>query len=99
MSDIQIQPAPIAVSRVMTVFICAALIVLWLAWLLTGGGGEFFESKSYLHTYMQDASGLAKEAAVQLNGIQIGKITDIELSGLGDPKKTVWIEMRVKSRY
>ena len=99
MSDIQIQPSPVAITRVISVWIIAAFIVMILAWLLTGGGGEIFEPKSYLHSYMPDASGLIVTAAVQLNGIQIGKISDVKLSGLSDPKKVVWVEMKVKTRY
>jgi phospholipid/cholesterol/gamma-HCH transport system substrate-binding protein len=99
MSDIQIQPSPIAITRVICVWIGALVIVMILVWLLTGGGGEIFEPKSYLHSYMPDASGLIVTAAVQLNGIQIGKISDVKLSGLSDPKKVVWVEMKVKSRY
>jgi phospholipid/cholesterol/gamma-HCH transport system substrate-binding protein len=99
MSDIRIQPQPIAVARVFVVLVAALAIVLVLSWLLTGGGGEIFEPKSYLHSYMADASGLIVTAAVQLNGIQIGKIHDIKLSGLSDSKKVVWVEMRVKSKY
>jgi phospholipid/cholesterol/gamma-HCH transport system substrate-binding protein len=99
MSDIQIQPQPVAIARVIFVLVVSMLIVLVLAWLLTGGGGEIFEPKADLHSYMQDASGLIVQAAVQLNGIQIGKISDIKLSGLSDQKKVVWIDMKVKSRY
>jgi phospholipid/cholesterol/gamma-HCH transport system substrate-binding protein len=99
MSDIRIQPQPIEIARVFLVYAVASAIVLVLLWLLTGGGGELFEPKAYLHSYMPDASGLIVRAAVQLNGIQIGKISDVKLSGLTDPKKVVWVEMRVKSRY
>lgn len=99
MSDIQIQPGPLAISRIVAVIVVATGIVLELVWLLTGGGGELFERKSYLHSYMPDASGLIRTASVQLNGIQIGKISDIRLSGLSDPKKVVTVEMRVKTRY
>jgi phospholipid/cholesterol/gamma-HCH transport system substrate-binding protein len=99
MSDIRIQPQPIAITRVFVVLIAALIIVLVLAWLLTGGGGEIFEPKTYLHSYMADASGLIVTAAVQLNGIQIGKISDVKLSGLNDPKKVVWVGMKVKSKY
>ena len=99
MSDIRIQPKPIAISRVILVLMIAAGIVLLLSWLLTGGGGEIFEAKSYLHSYMGDASGLVVKAAVQLDGIQIGKISSVRLSGVNDPKRIVWVEMKVKSRY
>ena len=99
MSDIRIQPEPAAIVRVLAVLATATAIVLLLAWLLTGGGGEIFEPKSNLHSYMPDASGLIVKAAVQLNGIQIGRISDVKLSGLSDQKKVVWVEMKVKSRY
>jgi phospholipid/cholesterol/gamma-HCH transport system substrate-binding protein len=99
MSDIRIQPQPIAITRVIMVFLIALGIVLLLSWLLTGGGGEIFEPKSYLYSYMSDASGLIITAAVQLNGIQIGKISAVKLSGLNDHKKVVWVEMKVKTRY
>jgi phospholipid/cholesterol/gamma-HCH transport system substrate-binding protein len=99
MSDIRIQPRPIEIARVFLVFAVGLAIVLLLSWLLTGGGTEIFEPKSYLHSYMKDASGLIVTAAVQLNGLQIGKISDVKLSGLSDPKKVVWVEMKVKSRY
>jgi len=99
MSDIRIQPQPVAIIRVFVVLAVSLAIVLQLAWLLTGGGGEIFEPKSYLHSYMSDASGLIVTAAVQLDGIQIGKINDIKLSGLTDQKKVVWVEMKVKSKY
>ena len=99
MSDIRIQPQPIAIARVILVLTAGLIIVLILAWLLTGGGGEIFEPKSYLHSYMSDASGLIVNAAVQLNGIQIGKIDSVKLSALSDPKKVVWVQMKVKTKY
>ncbi len=99
MSDIQIQPRPIEIARVFLVFTIATVIVLILAWLLTGGGGELFEPRSELNSLMPDASGLIVEAPVQLDGIQIGKIGKIELSGLHDAKKVVRVEMKVKTRY
>lgn len=99
MSDIQIQPQPIAIARVCLVFVAATCIVLQLAWLLTGGGGEIFEAQSDLHSYMPDASGLIVTAPVQLDGIQIGKIREIGLSGIKDPRKVVYVQMKVKTRY
>jgi phospholipid/cholesterol/gamma-HCH transport system substrate-binding protein len=99
MSDIQIQPQPVAIARVAIVLAGATFIVSLLAWLLTGGGGEIFENQSNLHSYMPDASGLIVTAPVQLDGIQIGKISEIGLSGIKDPKKVVYVQMKVKTRY
>src|ERR1035441_8870923 len=66
MSDIRIQPQPVAIARVILLLVAATGIVLVLSWLLTGGGSEIFEPKSDLHSYMADASGLIVTAAVQL---------------------------------
>ena len=99
MSDIQIQPQPTAIARTFAVITAASLLVLLLAWLLTGGGGEIFEPKTYIYSYLKDASGLIVTAPVQLNGLQIGKISDVSLSGVNDPKKVVRVEMKIKSKY
>lgn len=99
MSDIRIQPQPIAILRVFVLYAAATFIVLLLVWLLTGGGSELFEPQTHLYSYMPDAGGLIVSAPVQLDGIQIGAISEIRLSGIKDPKKVVHVQMKVKTRY
>ncbi|MFW5644207.1 MAG: MlaD family protein, partial [Alkalispirochaeta sp.] len=41
-----------------------------------GGGGSYI-----VHAYMEDASGLVIDSAVSLAGVQVGRLTDIELDG------------------
>ena len=68
-------------------------------YLLVGGGGDFFAQRTTLTTYMPDAAGLASDAEVRLNGIRIGKVQKVELSGLSDTRRPVRAEMRVLTRY
>lgn len=41
-----------------------------------GGGGSYT-----IHAYMEDASGLVLDSAVRLAGVEVGRLTDIELEG------------------
>ena len=41
---------------------------------------EFFDKKMYLHTYLDQASGLNRGSLVTLNGIKVGNIKQLEIS-------------------
>jgi phospholipid/cholesterol/gamma-HCH transport system substrate-binding protein len=69
-------------------------IVTVLIFLITGNTNPF-ESKSHIFTYMNDAAALAQGAPVNLNGIQVGKVTSIILSGSNDPRRVVRIDMEI----
>jgi phospholipid/cholesterol/gamma-HCH transport system substrate-binding protein len=73
----------------------AALVILTVLVFLITGKVNFFESKVTLFTYMSDAAALTDAAPVNLDGIQIGKVKSIALSGIKDPKRLVRIEMEV----
>jgi phospholipid/cholesterol/gamma-HCH transport system substrate-binding protein len=73
----------------------AALVILTVLIFLITGKVNFFESKATLYTYLSDAAALTEAAPVNLDGIQIGKVKSIALSGLKDPKRLVRISMEV----
>ena len=77
----------------------AIFLTLLLSYLLTGGGAEIFERKVAIHTFMADASGLAKGAPVRLNGVAIGKIRYLGLTTLRDPKRVAVVDMAVQARF
>ncbi|HEY7334854.1 MAG TPA: MlaD family protein [Bryobacteraceae bacterium] len=77
----------------------AALIILsFLVFLMVGNLGAF-RTKSDVYTYMSDSQSLAEGADVRLNGILIGKVAKVQLSGLSDPDRTVRITMQIDNRY
>jgi phospholipid/cholesterol/gamma-HCH transport system substrate-binding protein len=72
-----------------------AIVILTVLIFLITGKVNFFESKVTLYTYLNDAAALTDAAPVNLDGIQIGKVTNIALSGLKDPKRLVRVKMEV----
>lgn len=78
--------------------LAAMIVVAVLSFLLTSTGGIFHRT-AILHTYLNDSAGMAVGATVRLNGIPIGSIDKVQLSGLRTPGKIVEIAMLVKHQY
>src|SRR3984957_10658594 len=74
--------------------IFAMTILAVLIFLITGQT-DIFESQVLIYTYMEDAAALTNGAPVNLNGIPIGKVKSIRLSGSKDPMRLVRIDMQV----
>jgi phospholipid/cholesterol/gamma-HCH transport system substrate-binding protein len=84
--------------RVGIVSTIAMIIVAVLIVLLTSQS-NFFQGNFTLRTYMLDSAGMASNAGVKLNGIPVGNISRIVLSGSHDPKRTVEIAMKIQDRF
>src|SRR5271170_6746924 len=84
--------------RVGVMAIIALGILGYLVFLLSGSQG-FFRTKSEVYTYVGDSGDLADGAPVRLNGIDIGKVKDVRLSGSNDPRRVVKIVMQVYDEY
>lgn len=74
--------------------IVAMAILVVLIFLITGNT-HLFETEVQVYSYMADAAALGKGADVNLNGIPIGKVKSISLSGLKDPQRLVRIQMEI----
>jgi phospholipid/cholesterol/gamma-HCH transport system substrate-binding protein len=72
----------------------AMAILAALIFLITGNT-NIFESEATIYTFMADAAALTNGAPVNLDGIPIGKIKEIKLSGAKDPARLVRIEMQI----
>lgn len=84
--------------RVGIVASVAMVIAGMLIFLLTSQG-NLFSGEFELRTYMTDSAGMAENAQVRLNGIFIGHISKVQLSGSHDPKRTVEIRMKISKKY
>src|SRR5437899_13098805 len=80
--------------RVLAVAVAASLILGTISYLLTGGTP--FEPKTTLYLYMDDATGLASGLPLRVDGISVGKVEKVELSGSNDPKRGVRVEVKVE---
>jgi phospholipid/cholesterol/gamma-HCH transport system substrate-binding protein len=85
--------------RVGVVFLTACVILFVLVFLLTSSKGGLFKHNILLRTYMDDASGLSDGTAVRLNGIPIGYLDRLSLTGSRDPKRAVQFDMLVKPEF
>jgi phospholipid/cholesterol/gamma-HCH transport system substrate-binding protein len=80
--------------RVGLMAVVAVIVLGMLVYLLTGTK-KLFVQKAVLYTYMDDAAALAVGAPVRLNGILIGNVVEVALSGQAGPRRTVRIGMSV----
>src|ERR1700689_4776178 len=76
----------------------AMIIAGMLIFLLTGQS-NFFGGQFHLQTYMEDSAGMVANDPVRVNGILVGYIGKIGLSGSRDPKKTVQIDMVIQQKF
>lgn len=84
--------------RVGIVGVVAFIILFVLVFLLTSSRG-LFRQYATLRTYMDDASGMADGTAVRLNGITVGYLDKLQLTGSRDPKRTVEFDMKVQEKF
>ena len=78
--------------------LAAFLILAVLIFLLTSSRG-FFQKTALLHTFMDDASGMAEGTPVRLNGFTIGSLDRIELIKSAEPKRAVEFVMKVQEKF
>jgi phospholipid/cholesterol/gamma-HCH transport system substrate-binding protein len=84
--------------KVGVVGLAAFLILAVLIFLLTSSRG-FFQKTALLHTFMDDASGMAEGTPVRLNGFTIGSLDRIELIKSSEPKRAVEFVMKVQEKF
>src|SRR5260370_26519310 len=80
--------------RVGLMAIAAMAILAVLIYLITGET-HLFQSNANIFTYMNDSAALAEGAPVYLNGITVGQVKKIVLSGSYDPRRVVKIDMQI----
>jgi len=72
-----------------------ALFILGdVLYLLTGG--SLFTERAALYLYIPDATGLAQGSPVRVDGIDVGKVGDVALSGSNDPNRVVRLTLSIE---
>src|ERR1017187_8178835 len=84
--------------KVGVVGLAAFLILAVLIFLLTSSKG-FFQKTAFLHTFMDDAGGMAEGTPVRLNGFSVGSLESIELTRSAGPKRSVEFVMKVQEKF
>ena len=89
------QKVSFAKVRVGVMALVAMFIVAVLIFLLTGRK-NLFQRTFDLKTYMDDSAGMTEGTTVRLNGILVGNVDKLRLSGLKDPRRLVEIVMTIQ---
>jgi len=80
--------------RVLAVCAAAVVIVSILTYLLTGG--SLLTERATMYLYIADATGLGPGAPVRVDGIGVGKVRSVALSGSSQPDRVVQVTMTVE---
>ena len=72
------------------------MVILGALIFLLTGSGDLFTSNATIYTYMDSSYAMLPNTTVRLNGISVGKIAAIELTGSNEKGKIVRIRMKVK---
>lgn len=83
--------------RVFTVALLAFIILSVIFYLLSGG--TLLQKKATLYLYVSDATGIGSGSPVRVDGIDVGKVNSVALSGSGQPTRIVRISMTVEREW
>jgi len=84
--------------KVGVVAVAAMLVLAVLIFLLTGNR-SIFERDQTVRTYMADGAGMTESTPVRLNGILVGAVQGIKLSGSKNPARAVEFQLTIQEKY
>ena len=58
-----------------------------------------FTKRSDVYTFLDDSAAIANGAPVRLNGITVGKVSNIGLSGSSEPNRIVRLTLDINNSY
>jgi phospholipid/cholesterol/gamma-HCH transport system substrate-binding protein len=77
----------------------AAMALAGVLIFLLSSQTNLFAGNFHLRTYMDDSEGLNENDPVRVNGILVGYLKGIKLSGSRDPKRTVELDMVIQNKF
>jgi phospholipid/cholesterol/gamma-HCH transport system substrate-binding protein len=90
----EVQQVEWARFRAAVVALVALTILGTLLYLLTGGTA--FKEKATLYLYVPDATGIGPGSPVEVDGIKVGKVSAVRLSGSAEPNRVVRVSISVE---
>ena len=75
--------------------VAAALAILFvLVYLLTGG--TLLTAKATVYTYIPDATALTSDSPVRVNGVDVGRVRRVALSGSNEPNRVIRVTLEIE---
>ena len=82
-------------ERLVGVFVLAAILLLFLLLAFNRQTKDFFEPKFTLHAVISDAQGVSVDTPVMVYGLQVGKVSNLNLS----PDNRIAVTMKILERF
>ena len=83
--------------RVSVVCSVALLILLTLIYLLTGG--QLLQPKATVYMFVRDATGLIAGSPVRVDGIGVGKVSSVSLTGSREPSRAIKVTITIEREH
>ena len=84
--------------RVGMMAIIALSLLGFLIFLMSGSQG-LFKSRTDVYTFMDDSAAIVDGAPVRLNGITVGKVAHVGLSGSSEPRRIVRVTLQIDNDF
>ena len=72
-----------------------ALAILFVLVILLTGNKSLFSKEITVYTFLEDSAAITEGSAVRLNGILVGKISKVGLSGENSPKRIIQLDLAI----
>lgn len=76
-----------------------AMVIAGVLIFLLTSNSNLFGGNFHITTYMEDSAGMVPNDPVRVNGILVGYIGSIKLTGSREPRKAVAVDMVIRDRY
>ncbi|MDP9112770.1 MAG: MlaD family protein [Acidobacteriota bacterium] len=76
----------------------ALALLAFLIFLMTSSNG-LFVTRTDVYTFLDDSAAIATGAPVRLNGITVGRVGVLALSGSNEPNRIVRVTLQIENRY
>jgi phospholipid/cholesterol/gamma-HCH transport system substrate-binding protein len=83
--------------RVVMAVLASIAIFSVLAYLLTGG--TLLTAKATVFIYIPDATALAPGSPVRVNGVDVGRVQNVALSGSNQPNRVIRVTMEIEEGH
>lgn len=83
--------------RTTAVTVVALIIMGVLLFLLTGG--SLFQERVTLYLHIGDATGLTSDSPVRVNGIDVGKVESVFLTGSNEPNRIIRVSLTIQREH
>jgi len=81
-------------AKFRTTVVSVVSLLILAALLFEMFGGVLLSPKTVIYLYIPDASGLSGESPVRVDGIGVGRVSGVELSGSKDPNRAVKVTLQ-----